>query len=453
MTKLKILIVDDEPDIRDLIICMISENYDADFFEFSNANETIGFLKEFIQRGEKPDLCISDMNMPNGNGLVLYQFIRTNLPNLPFILSTSDNWSNHKCFHGLYSGYIQKPFNDEEWATIINKFLIKEETIPQKSDDAYISLSLGILKTISKINCFLYLKVADSNYLKVCLPDTFFDEELVKKYQEKKETHLYVAKFDFKKLVHEFVENINTKILMQMSTTVSLDQIGLSSNVFAILKKAVTSFGWSEEVEKLAKQNILITFSYLASNEQIKQLFEDFKKAKTDYLLSHSLLISFITTAMLKESHWVDEAYLRLTMAAIFHDISLDIELCKNERKIESAINLKLPYNKEEQHIILSHPKLSLEIVNKLNYFPELAKIIIKQHHEKPDGSGYPSHLTTHELLPITAIFILAEELAILFLSKSNFAEIKADWMQLSSRYSDEKFKPYYNIILNWLKN
>jgi len=41
---------------------------------------------------------------------------------------------------------------------------------------------------------------------------------------------------------------------------------------------------------------------------------------------------------------------------------------------------------------------------------PELDTIII-QHHERPDGSGFPAGLTHQKIIPLAAIFIVAEDL------------------------------------------
>ena len=72
--KKNILIVDDEVEICDIIEFHISEMTDYKSFKAHNVQEAFNILKN-----EHIDVVISDVKMPNGNGMELLEYIK-NLP-------------------------------------------------------------------------------------------------------------------------------------------------------------------------------------------------------------------------------------------------------------------------------------------------------------------------------------------------------------------------------------
>ena len=109
MERLKILVVDDEQEIADLVeIYLVSDGYKV--FKANNAQEGLEILdKEDIQ------LCLLDIMMPGMNGLEMCKKIReTN--NIPIIMLSAKSTDLDKIL-GLGTGaddYVVKPFNPLE---------------------------------------------------------------------------------------------------------------------------------------------------------------------------------------------------------------------------------------------------------------------------------------------------------------------------------------------------
>ena len=72
MSTYKALIVDDEPDIRELLELTLSR-MDVETFTAANIESALVSLEQ-----EKFDLCITDMNLPDGNGIDLVKHIQAN---------------------------------------------------------------------------------------------------------------------------------------------------------------------------------------------------------------------------------------------------------------------------------------------------------------------------------------------------------------------------------------
>ncbi len=83
MTNKRALIVDDEPDIRELLeITLGRMNVDT------KAAEDLGTARRLLEEHEF-ELCLTDMNLPDGNGLDLVTHIAEHNPELPVAVITA----------------------------------------------------------------------------------------------------------------------------------------------------------------------------------------------------------------------------------------------------------------------------------------------------------------------------------------------------------------------------
>ena len=82
MTEAKILVVDDEKEIADLIeLYLTNEAYEV--HKFYNGTDALAWLKE-----ETPDLAVLDVMLPDMSGFTICQKIREN-QNFPIIMLTA----------------------------------------------------------------------------------------------------------------------------------------------------------------------------------------------------------------------------------------------------------------------------------------------------------------------------------------------------------------------------
>ena len=83
MIKKRALIVDDEPDIRELL-SMTLEQMGLEAVTAAKLSKAKKLLET-----EHFDLCLTDMNMPDGNGLELVDYVQSALPQLPIAMITA----------------------------------------------------------------------------------------------------------------------------------------------------------------------------------------------------------------------------------------------------------------------------------------------------------------------------------------------------------------------------
>lgn len=114
----KILIADDEPEIRDLLRLYL-ENEKHEVIEAANGIEALRLIDD-----EKPDLIMLDIMMPQMDGYQVLKHIRED-NNVPVIIISAKDEDSEKIL-GLNLGaddYIAKPFNPLEVIARVNSAL------------------------------------------------------------------------------------------------------------------------------------------------------------------------------------------------------------------------------------------------------------------------------------------------------------------------------------------
>src|SRR5919108_5579954 len=82
-TKSQVLIVDDEPDIREVLELTLGR-MNLETRTAANVDEAKHLLEEF-----RFDLCLTDMRLPDGNGIDLVRHIQEKFPYLPVAVITA----------------------------------------------------------------------------------------------------------------------------------------------------------------------------------------------------------------------------------------------------------------------------------------------------------------------------------------------------------------------------
>ena len=122
MEKEKVLVVDDEENIRRLLRSMLGNKYIV--LEAKDGKAAID-----IARSQKPDIILMDIMMPNMDGYTACHTIKQDPASkmIPVIMVTAVGQElNKKLAQEMGAdGYITKPFNAQELADTVNRFLTK----------------------------------------------------------------------------------------------------------------------------------------------------------------------------------------------------------------------------------------------------------------------------------------------------------------------------------------
>jgi DNA-binding response OmpR family regulator len=121
MTNPKILIVDDDPDLRrGLAIRLRANHYDT-------LQASDGYSAIAVAQKERPNLIVLDLGLPAGDGYVVLERLQDNdaLASIPVIVLTArDPQSNErKTLQAGATAFLQKPADNYELMEVIRKTL------------------------------------------------------------------------------------------------------------------------------------------------------------------------------------------------------------------------------------------------------------------------------------------------------------------------------------------
>ncbi len=135
----KILVVDDEPDVTDLIEYKLGN----EGFNVRSLNNPTEVMREV--RSYMPDLVLLDIMMPNLNGIQICKMMRSNtsaIESIPIIFLTAKSEIDDRV-NGLESGaddYLSKPFNTKELVLRIKAILKRIQPSQDNSSAATITV-------------------------------------------------------------------------------------------------------------------------------------------------------------------------------------------------------------------------------------------------------------------------------------------------------------------------
>ena len=142
---------------------------------------------------------------------------------------------------------------------------------------------------------------------------------------------------------------------------------------------------------------------------------------KGDYIYEHSLILTYLSYLILAELDWnsKDTRY-KVFLACLFHDLSLPDSKEVKVMELEIESNMTAEEIKRKHKLYYDHPLDSSMYIHEFREIPPDTNSIIAQHHEKPDGSGFPKGLRANKTFPLATLFNVAHDL-LNFLYKNEF--------------------------------
>lgn len=124
-------------------------------------------------------------------------------------------------------------------------------------------------------------------------------------------------------------------------------------------------------------------------------------EARDPYTADHSMRVAEMTEAICGYLHLSERETTLYHIAAHLHDLGkIGIEDC--------VLQKKGPLSELEWEEMKLHPAIGYQILNKISSFEEIAKIV-RSHHERWDGAGYPDGLSGEAIPFGSRIIALAD--------------------------------------------
>jgi HD-GYP domain-containing protein (c-di-GMP phosphodiesterase class II) len=443
MKKLKFLIADDEEMIQDLYEMVIESEYICETIKVGNGKDAISALTEI----KDFDFIISDYKMPLATGGDVYNFNKAN-QNRPFFLFSGGELRDYVEFLDFKASnernsFFGKPFDDKELLDAILKLDLEKDAI-ESAGLQYIKVKLSYFAKHATSAGVVFLKLNDNKFTKIINtnPENMPDADLILHYQNKGVEFIYLERAYFKVFLDEVFNEFEKSILREKKPETFFKIAGFN---FKTSVEGLNDIGVSlAQIEKV-NDAIEDTVSALLNNPGAKSQFK--KLCESDgFIIGHSTLIMYIAGVICKNSNLSFYTTMKkICGAAFYHDYSIfDLDFELDEMKLK---DIKEPHLLK---LINDHPSSSS------NYLPENFEVvddtkkIILEHHELPNGDGYPRKLNSQQIAPLSCLFIIAQQITFCLI-RNNFSRdhLKAFLINAEKDFNQGNFATFYTIAKN----
>lgn len=177
------------------------------------------------------------------------------------------------------------------------------------------------------------------------------------------------------------------------------------------------------EILKVIAHQIAITLNnralFINLTEQLgdnRKLYEEMRKiyhdtlqafaaaidAKDVYTRHHSQRVAKYSAVIARELGWSDHDIEGIYVAGFLHDVGKLV--ISND-----ILNKRTPFTRKEMEEVKKHSLLSYKIISHIKFPWKDVENIVKHHHERPDGTGYPDALSQSDLSEGAKILALAD--------------------------------------------
>ncbi len=410
---MKILLVDKSADVRELTAMMLSSQFVTDIVQAEDGAEAVRILESQGQF----DIVISGYKMSTKNGHDIFKSLRQISSRVPFMLVSSQAYSHLSEFnHDLYFEALQKPFEEELLIGKVQLLVNHAETKDWKS--GYIPVAIEILEKMNSVSVPLFIQLSENHFVKLSHAKNLFTAVDAQKMRSRGISSLFVELGDYSIFIGQFRKNVFSQVAWDQADP--KDCLEILSRDWDLVMKASRKFGFTEKVINLAQENISRGLAVMSQTVNFKSAFKDFSDSKQSRLSAHCYMLAILCTAIAKELGWVASATLqKLTYAALLHDVDLDEELFTSKQTLINSTDFRQFTDDPGMMRLVWHPKKASELIAAWSSCPSDVEELIIQHHEKIDGTGFPMGIDYKTIAPLSAIFILAED--IIYHSVDNF--------------------------------
>lgn len=271
--------------------------------------------------------------------------------------------------------------------------------------DEFVNEQINRFTQFNMVNCNLYLRLSKSKLVKIVNAFDVYDKELIEKYQKKDVNYIYINQEEyprFRELYGNYLRS-NLRVRDLSNKPKIIDPI-LNDDLTRKLKYVGINDETLKIGEKLVHESIELVRSSPKAIPQLKEAYE-----ANPFIKEHSLMLVYVCTQVALHIQMDAPTTLqKLAIAALFHDVVMENYSLAHVQDFESKVGKLMSSHERREY--KKHCQAACDLIREgRDLHPDVDEIIL-QHHESPDGKGFPWKLSPTRVSPLAALFIIAED-------------------------------------------
>ena len=167
-------------------------------------------------------------------------------------------------------------------------------------------------------------------------------------------------------------------------------------------------------------------------------------EARDAYTGKHAERVTAYGLELARAAGLTDEDFAQMEFGFLLHDIG--------KVAVPDAILFKTGALTEEEYALITlHPVVGAEILRDVDFLGE-GKLVVRHHHERWDGTGYPDGIAGEAIPPAARVFAVADALDALTTDRpyrpaSTFADARAEILRSSGSQFDPSVVAAYDQV------
>jgi len=272
------------------------------------------------------------------------------------------------------------------------------------ADNDYLKISTAILTRVTGVLPFdIYIQRAAGKYTKIFVKNMNIDKDQLKKYYSDKQVQFFYVHNEARETYSFYVERLleasfnDPKLLTPLQVRQVLNEmIKLTlEEVYEKTKIETTTMKWANTTIKGITQALQQDFDGVC---QILKLL-----ASRPYNMKHSFMVSIFSIILARALGFEASRTLsNVGLGGLLHDVGMT--------RISKELIDKPDLDPEEWKEIKEHPQLGVRIIDNVQKgISSEVRLIVLQHHEQPNGLGYPNSLHDKDIFPLAKIVAITE--------------------------------------------
>lgn len=250
----------------------------------------------------------------------------------------------------------------------------------------------------------VFIQLSQDKYLLLGRAGTAVDLAEVDKYRQKRVDYFFIRAADFSKLAGQAI-SVAGMIIGQKAATTNAKMVALEGACTSLFGE-IKANGFDEIALShslmVAQATINLCSTYPQLSEMVERLISQSAKDER-----HSLLVSAMASMLGVAMGWTrTNTFEKLALGGLLHDLG-KLNLPEDVRKKDPK-----DMNYDEAVIYKTHPDFSRDALVKVKNVPDDVRIMVYEHHEFADGSGFPRGVKDLYLSPYGRVLSLANSFA-----------------------------------------
>lgn len=396
--------------LRKLVRFNVEALSDSEFSEFDNLNDTINALmsRELKDKIFFVSILSENENIQNLNTFISSVLSKENSKDFTIVLLVDHEKRIDSIDPGLrpHIKTLKRPYSVVDFKNFLIDSDFKFFDIGQTTC-GYVKVHNSYLDFFNEGAVDTYLKIGEEKFVKIISKGVMYNTDLIEKVVEKGTEYFFVKIEDFE-VLKKAVEQHMLFMFRTCRRPVQKEQMAKKVNT---LKEMVSVLGIKEHVINELDAVVYTSIKEIKRDKAISSIKALNELLKTDggFLSSHSLMVSYIASLIVMENGWKSDSTLKkMAMTGLLHDLLLESDELSYKVDVENVM-MNQQVDKAQEKLIKNHSYKMSEIISQSSFIlPEVATIIA-QHHELPDGKGFPRNLNAQQVIPLAGVFIVAE--------------------------------------------